>query len=134
MRSAEEFIMLKLSAFADEISPELGEQIRVCRENAVTHIELRGVNKINVLDFDAGLQREIRSQLRDGGLEVISIASPIGKAKINESWPAHFDRFKVAVELAHFFSAPYVRIFSYYAPTADEDVHHYRDEVMRRMR
>jgi hypothetical protein len=33
--------MLKLSAFADEISPDLDEQIRVCRELSITHVELR---------------------------------------------------------------------------------------------
>ena len=44
--------MLKLAAFADEISPDLDEQIRVCKANAVTHFELRGVAGKNVLDFD----------------------------------------------------------------------------------
>ena len=34
--------VLKLAAFADEISPDIDEQIRVCRENSVTHVELRG--------------------------------------------------------------------------------------------
>ena len=47
--------MIKLSAFADEISPELDEQIRVCKRNAVTHFELRGVYGKNVLDFDNAL-------------------------------------------------------------------------------
>ena len=31
-----EQLILKLAAFADEISPDLDEQIRVCQENAVT--------------------------------------------------------------------------------------------------
>ena len=35
--------MMKLAAFADEISPELDEQIKICKENQVTHFELRGV-------------------------------------------------------------------------------------------
>ena len=35
---------LKLSAFSDEISPEPDEQIRVCRECGVTHVELRHVH------------------------------------------------------------------------------------------
>ena len=48
--------MLKLSAFADEIGPDLDEQIRVCKANGVTHFELRGVYGRNVMDFDAGLR------------------------------------------------------------------------------
>ena len=52
--------MLRLAAFADEISPDLDEQIRVCRDNDVTHFELRSVNLKNVLDFDTDLPRDPR--------------------------------------------------------------------------
>src|SRR5687768_4854161 len=98
--------MLKLAAFADEISPLLDEQVRVCKLNAVTHFELRSVNKINVLDFDPALRQEIRKKLSDNGLGVVSIASPIGKVAIDKPWSEHFERFKIAVELAEFFNAP----------------------------
>ena len=43
--------MFRLCAFADEISPDLDEQIRVCRECGVTHLELRSADKSNVLEF-----------------------------------------------------------------------------------
>ncbi|MEO6436152.1 MAG: sugar phosphate isomerase/epimerase [Tepidisphaeraceae bacterium] len=128
--------MLKLSAFADEISPDLDEQIRVCRANSVTHIELRGVAGKNVLDFDPTLRREIKSKLADHGMGVIGIGSPIGKVAIDQPWQPHFDRFKIAVELAQFFAAPFIRVFSYY-PAGGEgkgplDPH--RDEVIDRFR
>ena len=126
--------MLRLSAFADEISPDLDEQIRVCKENGVTHIELRGVNQQNVMDFDANLRKQIRAKLADSGMGVISIGSPIGKVKITDPWPGHFDRFKHAVELAEYFQAPFIRIFSYYPPEKGADMHKHRDEVIRRMR
>jgi sugar phosphate isomerase/epimerase len=106
--------MLKLSAFADEIGPTIDEQIRVCRENGVTHFELRSVNKINVLDFNKDLRHEIKSKLAANGLGVVCIASPIGKVAIDKPWPEHFDRFKIAVESALFFDAPLIRLFSYY--------------------
>jgi sugar phosphate isomerase/epimerase len=125
--------MFHLSAFADEISPDVDEQIRVARENGVTHFELRSVNKINVLDFDARLRSEIKAKLTAGGIGVISIGSPIGKVKIDEPWEKHFERFRIAVELAEFFSAPFIRIFSYYPPQGG-DIAKHRDEVMRRMR
>src|SRR5215212_11968815 len=125
--------MLKLSAFADEISPNIDEQIRVCRQTAVTHFELRSVNKINILDFDRALQKEVKAKLSDNGLGVVSIGSPIGKAKIDEPWHNHFDRFKLAVELAEFFNAPMIRIFSYYPPKPEADIHAHRDEVLKRM-
>lgn len=125
--------MLKLSAFADEISPSIDDQIRVCRANSVTHFELRSVNKINVLDFDSSLRQEVRSKIQDAGMGVVSIGSPIGKAKINDPWQEHFDRFKVAVELAQFFSSPLIRIFSYFPPEKDQDMRPHRQEVLKRM-
>ena len=124
---------LKLSAFADEISPELDEQIRVCRAIGVTHMELRNVRGTNVLDFDQALREEIRAKLRDNGMGVVCIGSPIGKVKINDPWPAHLERFKTAVGLAEYFEAPFIRIFSYYPPEAGGDMQPHRDEVLRRM-
>ena len=126
--------MLKLAAFADEISPDLNEQVRVCRANGVTHFELRGVNGLNVLAFPKALRQEVRDKLRDNGMGVVSIGSPVGKSRVDEPWDRESDRFKVAVELAEFFAAPFVRIFSYYAPTPEGDVRAHRDEVVRRMR
>ncbi len=125
--------MMKLSAFADEISPDLDEQIRVCRKLAVTHVELRGVNKINILDFDKNLRQEIKTKLSAGGLGVICIGSPIGKVKITDSWEDHLERFKIAVDAAEYFEAPYIRLFSYYPPEKEVDIRRYRDEVMKRM-
>jgi 3-dehydroshikimate dehydratase len=125
--------MLKLSAFADEISPKLSEQIRVCRENGISHFELRSVDQVNVLNFTPEQRKEIRAQITDSGLGVICIGSPIGKVRISDSWPEHFERFKIAVETAEFFSAPFIRLFSYYPPTDGADVHQFRDEVMKRM-
>src|SRR3954471_3340447 len=127
--------MFKISAFADEISPDLDEQIKGCRDNNVTHFELRSVNKINVLDLDNTLRNTIKSKLADNGMGVISIGSPIGKVKINDSWQEHFDRFKIAVDAAEFFGAPLVRIFSYYPPegAGKGDMSKHRDEVLKRM-
>lgn len=127
--------MLKLAAFADEISPELDEQIRVCLANGVTHFELRGVYGKNVLDFDAPLRNEIRTKLTDNGLGVVSIGSPIGKVAIDKPWSEHFDRFKVAVDAAEFFGAPFIRVFSYYpAGEGKGPLDPHRDEVLDRFR
>ena len=125
---------LKLAAFADEISPDLEEQIRVCKENGVTHFELRGVAGKNVLDFDKPLREQIKRRLAESGMGVISIGSPIGKVAIDQPWDVHFDRFKIAVELAEFFSSPLIRVFSYY-PAGGEGkgpIDPHRDEVIRR--
>jgi sugar phosphate isomerase/epimerase len=128
--------MLKLSAFADEISPEIDEQIRVAKLNHVTHFELRGVRGKNVLDFDRNLCAEIKAKLGDNALGVISIASPIGKVAIDRAWSEHFDRFRIAVDLAEYFGAPFIRVFSYY-PAGGEGkgpVEPHRGEVIDRFK
>jgi 3-dehydroshikimate dehydratase len=106
--------MLQLSAFSDEIGPDLGLQIQTCRANGVSHFELRGVYGKNVMDFDDAQRREIKTKLADAGMGVISIGSPIGKVAIDKPWQEHFDRFKRAVEIAEYFESPFIRLFSYY--------------------
>ena len=125
---------MKLCGFADEISPELDEQIKTCKELGVTYFELRGVYGKNVLDFDKSVRIEVKSKLEDAGIGVASIGSPIGKVKIDEPWEKHFERFKIAVESAEFFEAPFIRIFSYYPANEEDDIHKHRDEVIRRMK
>lgn len=128
--------MLQLSAFADEIGPNLDDQIRVCRANGVSHFELRGVYGKNVMDFTPDQRHEIKSKLADNGLGVISIGSPIGKVDIAKPWGEHMDRFKKAVEIAEYFEAPFIRVFSYY-PAGGEGkgpIDPHRDEVIRRFK
>jgi 3-dehydroshikimate dehydratase len=126
--------MLKLSAFADEISPDLEQQIQTCRENSVTHFELRGVDGKNVMDFDDALKARIKKRLTESGLGVIAIGSPIGKVKITDPFEPHLAKFKQAVELAAYFNAPFIRIFSYYPPEKGADMRPFRDEVIKRLK
>jgi sugar phosphate isomerase/epimerase len=124
--------VMKLAGFADEISPKMDEQIKVCKGLGVKFIELRAVEGKGVLDMPDSLQKEFLAKLKDNGMGIASIGSPIGKVKISDPWPAHFDKFKVAVERAEFFSAPLIRIFSFF-PAKGEPYPQHRDEVMRRM-
>lgn len=125
--------MFQLSAFADEISPDLSEQIRVCKEAGVTHFELRGVNKINVLDFTPELRAEIRAKLTEAHIGVACIGSPVGKVPIDSPWDEHFERFKSAVDAAAFFNAPLIRVFSYYPSKTDgQPITAHRAEVLKR--
>jgi sugar phosphate isomerase/epimerase len=128
--------MVYLSAFADEIDPDLDLQIKHCKLNGVTHFELRSVNKINVLDFDPQLRSEIKRKLSDAGLGVVSIGSPIGKVAIDKPFNDHLDRFKTAVDMAEFFDAPLIRVFSYYPPGGEGKgaVEPLKDEVIDRFR
>jgi sugar phosphate isomerase/epimerase len=128
--------MMTLAAFADEISPNLDIQIEHLKKHGISFVELRGVAGQNVLDFDPALRHEIKTKLADHGLAVACIGSPIGKVKLNEPFEKHFDRFKIAVELAGYFGTSLIRIFSYYPAEGGNHadlVAQGRAEVLHRM-
>ncbi|MBV8383288.1 MAG: hypothetical protein JOZ63_11820, partial [Planctomycetaceae bacterium] len=43
--------MIRISAFADEVSRDPREQLDVLEANGIRHIELRSIHGINVLDL-----------------------------------------------------------------------------------
>ena len=124
--------MITLSAFADEVSADPDEQIRVLSANGVRHIELRGVYDENVLDLSADQCAEFRSKLQDAGFGISAIGSPIGKVGIEDDFDEHLDRFRIAMDRAAFFGTPHIRLFSYYIPKG-ADPADYRQAVMDRM-
>src|SRR4051794_18106979 len=124
--------MFRLSAFADEISPDPQQQIDVLKQCGVRHIELRSILKTNVLDLTDLQVRELKALLDKEGFRLSAIGSPIGKVKIDEPFAPHLQRFRRAVELCGVFGTPNIRIFSYYkSPEADWD--DWRREVLDRM-
>jgi sugar phosphate isomerase/epimerase len=124
--------MIHLSGFADEIDAKPEVQIETLLSEGIRHLELRAAWGKNSLDLSADERRELRRQLTDAGMGVSAIASPIGKVRLDESWPAHMDRFRVALDVAEYFGAPFIRLFSYYAATG-RSIDDQGDEVMRRL-
>lgn len=124
--------MAKLSAFADEVTDNFLEQVKYLAGERVDYIEIRFVNKKNVMDLTGDELNEAKKMLQDNGISVCAIGSPIGKVRIDEPFGPHLDKFKHAVDLALFFEAPYIRMFSYYPPEG-KGICDYRDKVMERM-
>src|SRR5262245_18127547 len=108
--------MWTLSAFADEISPELEVQLETLAAEQIRYVEFRGVWGKNVLDLsDAELDR-VKAAMAERGVKVSSIGSPIGKIPIDEDFVAHLERFQRALHVARVMEAPFVRIFSFFMP------------------
>jgi 3-dehydroshikimate dehydratase len=124
--------MAKLSAFADEVTDDFLGQVNYLAKEHVDYIEIRFVNQKNVMDLSLNELNEAKKMLQDNGIGVCAIGSPIGKVKIDAPFGPHLDKFKHAVELAQFFEAPYIRMFSYYPPEGKK-IGDYRGEVMERM-
>jgi sugar phosphate isomerase/epimerase len=124
--------MWTISGFADEISPDLDVQLDTLAEESMRYLEFRGVWNKNVLDLSDSEIATIKSTLEQRGVKVSSIGSPIGKIPIADNFAPHLDRFRRALEIARALDAPYIRIFSFFIPTADDPAR-YRDEVLHRM-
>ena len=124
--------MIHLSAFADEISADPREQLDCLAANGIRNVEFRSIFGTNVMDLSMVQHAAFRDLLRDRGIGLSAIGSPIGKIAIGDDFAPHLTRFAHAMDLAEYYGTPNVRIFSYYLPPGDDPSTH-RDEVMRRM-
>ena len=124
--------MVTLSAFADEIHPDLTVQMDELQKNGVRYIELRGVWGKNVKDLTKDEVKRIQEQLKERGFGISSIGSPIGKIGIRDDFAPHFDIFKRIVDTALALDSKYIRVFSFYIPE-NEDPKYFRDDVMERL-
>jgi len=121
--------MNKLSAFADEISSDLDEQISALKENGVDNIELRGVWGTNVVNLSRDQIDVIRQKAQDNGIGFSSIGSPIGKFPLDGDFNEELDRVKLCLEYADLLDAPFIRMFSYRIPDG-ENASDYRTQVL----
>ena len=124
--------MWTLTGFADEISPELDEQLETLAEESISYMELRSVWKTNVLDLTDGELDRVKSAAALRGIGISSIGSPIGKVPVTDPFGPHLERFRRALYAADVLEAPYVRVFSFFIPEGQEP-DRYREEVIERM-
>jgi sugar phosphate isomerase/epimerase len=119
-----------LSVFADEIDPDLDAQVAAMRACRVGAVEFRAAWGSNVLDLsDAELARAA-SSLREAGIAVAAIGSPVGKAPIAGDPGDELGRLRQAFAAAERLGTRLIRVFSYYVDGAYEE---HRDEVLRRL-
>jgi predicted dehydrogenase/sugar phosphate isomerase/epimerase len=125
--------MIRLSAFGDEIAADFEEQLRHLVEMKVNFIELRGLWGKGVLTLSEEDQKWARSLLQKYGIKLSAIGSPIGKVPITDPADQEIHRFRIAVEMARYFGAPSIRMFSFYIPKGEKPEKH-RNAVLERLR
>ncbi|GAC1551865.1 MAG: sugar phosphate isomerase/epimerase [Ktedonobacteraceae bacterium] len=108
--------MIRLSAFADEISADLDEQIAVLHSENISYLDLRSVDDTNVLDLTDAQIMTIKNTLNKQNIGVACIASPLGKVSIGSPFEVTRKKLERAIELAVIFQTPFIRIFSFYPP------------------
>ena len=121
--------MMRISAFADEISDDLGQQMYHLKKNGIGFIELRGVWGKNVLALSEEEVREVRQQADGEGLGLSAVGSPLGKFPIDGDFEDQMEGLKWALEIAQMLDAPYIRMFSFWMPPGEDPAAH-RTQVM----
>jgi sugar phosphate isomerase/epimerase len=103
----------RITAFADEIASDLDTQLRVMKEHEVVGLDLRSVDGKNVLTLSDAEIDTVREKVREAGLEVQCVGSPVNKVPLEGDREAEegkkLDR---AIEVAHRLGIRRIRIFT----------------------
>jgi len=126
-------VTVVLSGFADEISPDLSEQLAVLAAESLSHLELRSVWSTSVADLDDAQLALFRLQLAESGVQVSAIGSPIGKIDIDAPFEPELARLRRVADIAGQLDTNLVRVFSFFIPDGHAP-QLYRSRVIDRMR
>lgn len=107
---------LTLSAFSDEYSDSLIEQLKALNNFDIKFMEMRGVDGKNVSTLNAKEVLEIKNKIEDFDIKISSIGSPIGKIKLEDDFLAHLESAKKIFDTANVLNTKNIRIFSFYLP------------------
>ena len=111
---------IKLCAFSDEASVDLKGQINALLRNGISMMEIRGVDGENIRDISYSKIKEIGKALKENGLGVWSIGSPVGKNKVDCDFNGQIDDFKRLCEYAELLECNHIRMFSFFTKNEDD--------------
>ena len=106
--------MIKLSAFSDEASKDLKGQIEALCRNDIRLTDVRSIDGINVKDMSQTQAKEYSTTLKNEGILVHMIGSPLGKVDISIERGVLLDTTKHLCEIAKTFGSDKIRMFSFY--------------------
>ena len=115
---------IKLSAFSDEAGSPLAEQIAALHDNNISLTELRSVGGKNVAELTADEAKSIYATLKNEGIALSAVGSPMGKVKISVDINEYMDTVKHICELANIFETDRIRMFSFF------EAHEQREKVI----
>ena len=119
---------MKLTFITDEASQSPDEFLTLAHEFDLDAVELRSVFDRNVADLGPTQQHLLLSTLRDAGIGVCCIGSPVFKCDIDTPLDTELDKLKSALDAAALLESPLVRIFTYWRRA---DPVQYQDRVVR---
>lgn len=120
-----------LSAFGDEIDPDLGTQLNILKSEEIQFVEFRSAWGINVLDLSDQQLAAAREMLDARGFGVSAVGSPIGKSPIDRDISFEQQRLERALHVCDLLGTRNIRVFSFFVPRGEAV--RYRDQVVARM-
>lgn len=105
---------IRLCAFADEGGTTLDEQIEALKENGIKLVELRSINGKNISKISEDEAKEYAVKLREAGIEVWSLGSPLAKVHIYTPIESEKAKAMHLCRLAAVFGTKNIRGFSYF--------------------
>jgi sugar phosphate isomerase/epimerase len=105
-----------LSAFGDEIDPDLETQLRVLRELRISKLDLRGAWGTNVLDLSDEQAATVHRMCTEYGIEVCCLGSPVGKTPILEPIEKEAANLARLFQIGRAVGTRRIRVFSFYPP------------------
>ena len=125
-----------ISGFADEISPDFDEQLRVVTELGMKYISLRTADKKGIADYTAEeVSEKLLPRLEKAGVKVSSLGSPIGKIQIDdeEAFETQLSQLEELCRICRVLDCRYIRMFSFYMPEGS-DPDSYRETVIEKLK
>lgn len=105
---------IRFSAFADEYSARLDEQLAVLTRLGYSYLEPRGVDGKNISCLTDEDVHAMKQKLDASGLAVDSVGSPLGKIKLSDDFAGHMELTRRTCEIACALGAKRIRVFSFY--------------------
>ena len=124
---------MNIYAFADEASASIDKQIDAMKRNGLQGLGIRNVDGVNISDITLEKAQEVHKKMKEAGLRVWSIGSPLGKIGIEDAFEPHLEKLRHTLEVAKILECNNIRMFSFYLPEG-KNPGDYREEVMRRLR
>jgi sugar phosphate isomerase/epimerase len=123
-----------LSAFGDEISPDLETQLAHLNRLNIHYLDLRGAWGTNVLHMTDGDVERVRQMCADHAVQVACIGSPLGKSPLVDPIEKELANLDRIIAIGEALDCRQIRIFSFYPPDISTNAHydqHVEDAIER---
>jgi sugar phosphate isomerase/epimerase len=117
-----------ISAFGDEIAPDLEEQLTTLNDLGIGGLDLRGAWGKNVLRMDDDELAQVVKLCAAHNIQIACLGSPIGKSPIQEPIEYEVKNLKHIFKIGKVVGCRRVRLFSFYPPDTSTN-EHYDDYV-----